>query len=139
MDVLALARGVVMSTLTVMKTARETVAARLPRWAQATVRDVRRVLDGVLAISPSPDLNAARFVRLWAHEAMRIFGDRLQPFEKETGAITAMIYRRVNEMEADSVESKAALHKLLFMDHGEPGSHGYSAVTPDEAVALVWE
>jgi dynein heavy chain len=41
------------------------------------VRDLSRVFQGILVVSPKAILSKAAFVRLWIHECQRVFADRL--------------------------------------------------------------
>ena len=54
------------------------------------LRDVSKVFQGILMIQPKECLNADSACRLWAHETMRVFHDRLI---SDTGASAHCIAR----------------------------------------------
>ncbi|RYH30478.1 hypothetical protein EON65_05000, partial [archaeon] len=41
------------------------------------LRDFSRIIQGVLLCKPADGFNKASLIRLWSHEALRVFGDRL--------------------------------------------------------------
>jgi len=41
------------------------------------LRDFSRIIQGVLLCKPSDSFNKQALIRLWSHEALRVFGDRL--------------------------------------------------------------
>lgn len=77
-DVKGLADGVVEATL---ETFRASMAYLLPTPAKShytfNLRDFSRVIQGVLLSKPSEAFNKTTLIRLWSHEALRVFGDRL--------------------------------------------------------------
>jgi dynein heavy chain len=58
------------------------------------VRDLSRVFQGILAVSPKAILSKSAFVRLWIHECQRVFADRLLD-EGETAQFVAHIQEMV--------------------------------------------
>jgi hypothetical protein len=78
-DVAQQAMNVVQATL---RTYREAMASLLPTPSKShytfNLRDFSRVVQGVLLQEPSDQFqNKPSVMRLWTHEALRVFGDRL--------------------------------------------------------------
>ncbi|CAM9445138.1 unnamed protein product [Ectocarpus fasciculatus] len=77
-EVKAMTESVVEATL---DTYRAAMASLLPTPAKShytfNLRDYSRVVQGVLLCKPSDQFNKGALVRLWTHEALRVFGDRL--------------------------------------------------------------
>jgi dynein heavy chain len=77
-DVRAAGDSVVDATL---DTYRAAMAVLLPTPQKShytfNLRDFSRIVQGVLLCKPSDSFNKGSLVRLWAHEALRVFGDRL--------------------------------------------------------------
>ena len=74
----SLADPIVEATL---DTYRAAMASLLPTPTKShytfNLRDFSRVIQGVLLCKPSDSFTKASLVRLWSHEALRVFGDRL--------------------------------------------------------------
>lgn len=64
-----------------LDTYRSSVATLLPTPQKShytfNLRDYSRVIQGVLLSKPSDSFNKPALIRLWCHEAIRVFGDRL--------------------------------------------------------------
>eukprot|EP01038_Epipyxis_sp_PR26KG_P004763 gene4763-6681_t len=77
-DVKNTADAVVDATL---ETYRAAMKALLPTPQKShytfNLRDFSRIIQGVLLCRPSESFNKSSLVRLWSHEALRVFGDRL--------------------------------------------------------------
>jgi len=77
-DVRAAADAVVDATL---DTYRAAMAVLLPTPQKShytfNLRDFSRIIQGVLLCRPSDSFNKGSLIRLWTHEALRVFGDRL--------------------------------------------------------------
>jgi dynein heavy chain len=77
-DVRSLADAVVDATL---ETYRAAMKALLPTPQKShytfNLRDFSRIIQGVLLSRSNESFNKASLVRLWTHEALRVFGDRL--------------------------------------------------------------
>ena len=76
-DIMQLVGGVVQSTIRVFEDAR---AKLMPTPSKShyifSTRDVARVIEGMTLVDPE-DVDGMGFLRLWIHETMRVFGDRL--------------------------------------------------------------
>lgn len=77
-DVRNLADALVEATLETYKSAMENLLPT-PQKSHYTfnLRDFSRVIQGVLLMLPSESFDKQGLIRLWTHEALRVFGDRL--------------------------------------------------------------
>ena len=77
-DVRSASDAVVDATL---ETYRAAMKALLPTPQKShytfNLRDFSRIIQGVLLCKPSEGFNKGALIRLWSHEALRVFGDRL--------------------------------------------------------------
>jgi dynein heavy chain len=77
-DVRSLSENIVEATLDIYRSAMQNL---LPTPAKShytfNLRDFSRVIQGVLLCKPIEGFNKNVLIRLWVHEALRIFGDRL--------------------------------------------------------------
>lgn len=77
-DARAMSENIVDATL---DTYRAAMAVLLPTPQKShytfNLRDFSRIIQGVLLCKASPDFGKFELVRLWSHEALRVFGDRL--------------------------------------------------------------
>jgi dynein heavy chain len=77
-DVQKIGLNVVNATLDMYRTAM-TVLLPTPSKSHYTfnLRDFSRVISGMMMVAPSPEMTLDVCIRLWNHEATRVFGDRL--------------------------------------------------------------
>eukprot|EP00981_Chlorochromonas_danica_P006662 scaffold1447_cov165-Ochromonas_danica.AAC.8 len=77
-DVKSMADAVVDATLDTYRSAMKSLLPT-PQKSHYTfnLRDFSRIIQGVLLCKPSDGFNKASLIRLWTHEALRVFGDRL--------------------------------------------------------------
>lgn len=77
-DVKAISDIVVDATLDTYRSAMKSLLPT-PQKSHYTfnLRDFSRIIQGVLLCKPSESFSKSSLVRLWAHEALRVFGDRL--------------------------------------------------------------
>jgi dynein heavy chain len=77
-DVRTLSESIVDATLDTYKAAMSNLLPT-PQKSHYTfnLRDFSRVIQGVLLVKPSESFDKSSLIRLWTHEALRVFGDRL--------------------------------------------------------------
>ena len=77
-DVRSLSEAVVDATLDTYRSAMKSLLPT-PQKSHYTfnLRDFSRIIQGVLLCKPSESFNKNTLIRLWSHEALRVFGDRL--------------------------------------------------------------
>jgi len=91
-----------------LQTYREAMKCLLPTPAKShyvfNLRDFARVVQGVLMIEPAQAADRSVFVRLWTHEALRVFADRLTDETDRDWFVghARRMYHRVFELDFDS-------------------------------------
>ncbi|CAM9368513.1 unnamed protein product [Chrysoparadoxa australica] len=77
-DIKGIAGGLVSATLDTFRSATKSLLPT-PTKSHYTfnLRDFSRVIQGVLMVVPKEGLGKTEMVRLWTHESLRVFGDRL--------------------------------------------------------------
>lgn len=77
-DVTAIGAEIVDATLSTYRAVMESLLPTPQKTHYAfNLRDFSRVIQGVLLCRPSESFNRASLIRLWSHEALRVFSDRL--------------------------------------------------------------
>ena len=88
------------------------------------LRDVSKVFQGVLMIRPKEAQNADTMIRLWLHESMRVFYDRLVSAEDKnwfTNLCCELLSRRFMKSGGDwSHEALFEESPILFVDYLRP-------------------
>jgi dynein heavy chain len=77
-DVNSMSESIVDATLDTYRAAMKSLLPT-PQKSHYTfnLRDFSRIIQGVLLCKPAEGFNKAALIRLWSHEALRVFGDRL--------------------------------------------------------------
>jgi dynein heavy chain len=144
-DVRAAGPKAVAATIEVFNRVRETMKPT-PAKSHYTfnLRDVSKVFQGILMVAPRECASADTLARLWAHEALRVFHDRLiDTADKRvfTGLAQEIVARHFGKTGAgwkheDLFEAKP----VLFVDFLRPdpagGDAANSGVQPSASAAL---
>ncbi|TGZ71294.1 hypothetical protein CRM22_002727 [Opisthorchis felineus] len=80
-----------------------------------SMRELSRLLQGLLQSSSERFKGPKKFLRLWRHECLRVFRDRMVD-ETDVAEINDIILQRMNEAFSDEV-SYASMDPILFGDY----------------------
>ena len=116
---------------------------------RSNIRDVAKVIQGVLMADRATVFSPEGMIRLWAHECQRVFSDRfLRTKSNDEGRFRDILIAKMNEsmskdwgaIMADSLDPKVGpMVCALVSEAGEEGAVSYEEVTDYKKVRTIIE
>jgi len=105
------------------------------------LRDLSKVIQGVLGGEPKKIPDVAALVRLWCHENQRVFQDRLVSDEDREWFVNLMQGQVKDTFELDWVEIVGTSGRLLYGDYGVPNADPrlYDQITDFDKIVKTFE